>query len=155
MSKKRSFDVGEGGQKGGLGSSIIRREDERFLTGKGMYVSDIQMPGMLHAVFLRSPHAHARIKSIRKPAGFEDRVFVAADMADLKPIRSSPNFPNFKHSIFPVLAVDKVCFVGDPIALALANTPAEAEDLAGQIEVDYEVLEPSSIQEALPGALPA
>ena len=141
-SKRRSFEVGDGGQTGGIGSSITRVEDQRFLSGKGLFTSDIALPGMLHAAFLRSPHAHARIKSIRKPIDANGRVFVAADMNDVKPIRSSPNFPNFKHSDFPVLAVDKVRYVGEAVAIALADSPAEAEDLLPSIEVDYEVLEP-------------
>ncbi|MGE0746245.1 MAG: xanthine dehydrogenase family protein molybdopterin-binding subunit [Rhodospirillales bacterium] len=125
---------------GGVGARITRLEDDRFLRGRGQFVADIAMPGMLHAAFLRSPHAHARVRAVRKPADAADRVFVAADMTDVKPIRSSPNFPNFRHSDFPVLAVDKVRFAGDPIAMAVAETRAAAEDLLRRIEVDYEVL---------------
>lgn len=139
--KRRSHDVGENGQKGGVGASLIRFEDDRFLNGRGMYVSDIYLPGMLHAVFLRSPHAHARIKRIKIPATIKDRVFAAADMSDLVPIRSSPNFKNFKHSDFPVLAKEKVRYVGEPIAMAVAETAGDAEDLLDQIEVEFEVLE--------------
>lgn len=127
---------------GGVGAKRERIEDDRFLEGRGMYVSDISMPGTLHARFLRSPHAHARILRIRKPEDAADRVFVAADMDSLRPIRSSPNFPNFKHSEFPVLATDKVRFVGDPVAIAVADSEAEAEDLLQRIDVEYEVLAP-------------
>ena len=125
----------------GVGASIRRLEDERFLNGKGRFVADIILPGMLHAAFLRSPHAHARIKSVRKPAGAEDRVFVMSDLAGVKPIRSSPNFANFRHSEFPVLAVGKVRYVGEAIAMAVAETAAAAEDLAQRIEVEYDVLQ--------------
>lgn len=55
--------------KGGVGERLLRKEDERFLHGRGQYVSDIALPGMLHAAFLRSPHAHARIRAVRKPRG--------------------------------------------------------------------------------------
>jgi aerobic carbon-monoxide dehydrogenase large subunit len=134
--------VSRGGTKGGIGASIKRREDERFLHGRGQYVADIMLPGMLHAAFLRSPHAHARIKAIRKPEGRQDRVFVAADLTGLKPIRSSPNFANFKHAEFPVLAANKVRYAGEQVALAIAETAAEAEDLLHEIEIDYEPLSP-------------
>ena len=126
--------------KMGVGASIRRLEDERFLSGKGRFVSDIILPGMLHAAFLRSPHAHARIKSVRKPAGAEDRVFIMADLTGVRPIRSSPNFADFRHSDFPVLASGKVRYVGEAVAMAIAETAASAEDLAAQIEVEYDVL---------------
>jgi aerobic carbon-monoxide dehydrogenase large subunit len=134
--------VGEHGSKSGVGASIMRNEDERFLNGRGLFVSDVTLPGMLHAAFLRSPHAHARIKSIRKPPHAADKVFVGADLIGVKPIRSSPNFSTFKHSDFPVLAVDKVRYVGEAIAIAVADTAAAAEDLLQEIEVDYEILTP-------------
>jgi carbon-monoxide dehydrogenase large subunit len=95
---------------------------------------------MLHAAFLRSPHAHARVKGVRKPKGAEDHVFVAADLTGVKPIRSSPNFSTFRHADFPVLAVDKVRYAGEAIAIAVAETAAAAEDLVQLIEVDYEPL---------------
>src|SRR4029077_3164671 len=101
--KPRMHPVGEHGSKSGVGASIMRNEDERFLNGRGLFVSDVTLPGMLHAAFLRSPHAHARIKSIRKPPHAADKVFVGADLIGVKPIRSSPNFSTFKHSDFPVL----------------------------------------------------
>src|ERR1043166_3150534 len=85
---------------GGVGASIRRLEDERFLHGRGLYVADVILPGMLHAAFRRSPHAHARIRAIRKPEGATDRVFVAGDLTGIKPIRSSPNFQNFKQADF-------------------------------------------------------
>src|SRR5260370_2974255 len=127
--------------KGGVGESVLRKEDERFLHGRGQYVSDIALPGMLHAAFLRSPYAHARIKAVRKPRGHEARVFVAADLEGVKPIRSSPNFPGFKGADFPVLAAGKVRYAGEAVAMAVAESPAAAEDILREIEVDYEPLE--------------
>ena len=127
--------------KAGVGERLLRKEDERFLYGRGQYVSDIALPGMLHAAFLRSPHAHARIKSTRKPLGREARVFFAADLEGVKPIRSSPNFPGFKGADFPVLAVGKVRYAGEAVAMAVAESPAAAEDLLRDIEVEYEPLD--------------
>lgn len=124
----------------GIGARITRNEDDRFLHGRGQFVADVHVPGTLHAAFLRSPHAHARVRSIAKPKGHENRVFAAADLADVKTIRCSPNFPGFKGSDFPVLAKGKVRFVGEPVAMAVAATAAEAEDLLQAIEVDYEEL---------------
>jgi carbon-monoxide dehydrogenase large subunit len=96
---------------------------------------------MMHAAFLRSPHAHARLKSVRKPRGQEHRVFVAADLDGVKAIRSSPNFAGFKAADFPVLAVGKVRYAGEAVAMAVAETPAAAEDLIHETAVDYEPLE--------------
>jgi carbon-monoxide dehydrogenase large subunit len=127
--------------KGGVGESLLRKEDDRFLYGRGLYVADVALPGMLHAAFLRSPHAHARIRAVRKPEGCEETVFVASDLAGVKPIRSSPNFPGFKHSDFPVLATGKVRYAGEAVAMAVAETAAAAEDLLQRIEVDYEELD--------------
>src|SRR5262249_27656282 len=125
----------------GVGRRLLRKEDERFLHGRGQYVSDIALPGMLHAAFLRSPHAHARIKGVRKPHGAEARVFFAADLDGVKPIRSSPNFPGFKGADFPVLAIGKVRYAGEAVAMAGAESPAAAEALLREIEVEYEPLE--------------
>ena len=128
--------------QGGIGQSIRRKEDERLLNGNGLFVADVVVPNMLHAAFVRSPHAHAHVKAIRKPSGGEDQVFIAADLKGVQPIRSSPNFSNFKHADFPVLAVDKVRYAGEAVAMAVAETAAAAEDLAALVEVDYEPLEP-------------
>src|SRR5215471_16062619 len=127
--------------KGGLGERVLRKEDDRFLRGRGQYVADIALPGMLHAAFLRSPHAHARIKSARKPRGQESHVFFASDLEGVKPIRSSPNFPGFKGADFPVLAAGEVRYAGEAVAMAVAESPAAAEDIVREIEVDYEPLD--------------
>ena len=134
----------------GIGARVTRNEDRRFLNGLGRYVDDHRFPGTLQAAFLRSPYAHARILSIRKPAGADDRVFVHADMSGLKTIRCSPSLPGFKPSDFPVLANGKVRFAGEPVAMALAPSRAEAEDLVQEVEVDYEELPPvTSLEDAL------
>jgi aerobic carbon-monoxide dehydrogenase large subunit len=126
----------------GVGASLPRLEDERFLNGRGQFVADIAYPGMQHAAFVRSPHAHARVVAVKKPAGHEQRVFAAADLAGLNRIRSTATLPGFKPSDWPVLAADKVRMVGEPVAMVLAGSQAEAEDIAEQVEVEYEELQP-------------
>ena len=126
----------------GVGASIHRKEDDRFLMGRGQFVPDMQAVGMWHAAFRRSQVAHGRLVSVRAPKGAEGQVFTAADMRGVKPIRSTASFPGFKSADFPVLAGDKVRHVGEQIALAVAPTRAEAEDIADRIEVDCEELPP-------------
>ena len=87
--------------QGGIGQSIRRKEDERLLNGNGLFVADVVVPNMLHAAFVRSPHAHAHVKAIRKPSGGEDRVFIAADLKGVQPIRSSPELLEFQARGFP------------------------------------------------------
>jgi carbon-monoxide dehydrogenase large subunit len=126
----------------GIGASLPRLEDERFLQGRGQFCADIALPGMLHAAFVRSPHAHARIRSIKKPAGFEQQVHVASDLQGVGRIRSTAKMPGFKPSDWPVLATQKVRHVGEPIAMTIGATPAEAEDVAALVEIDFEPLPP-------------
>src|SRR6476646_1593866 len=71
----------------GIGASVLRREDDRHLRGRGEFVSDIRMPGTRQVVFLRSPHAHARIRGIAVPPNETGRVFTAADLPRMQPIR--------------------------------------------------------------------
>jgi carbon-monoxide dehydrogenase large subunit len=124
----------------GLGASLPRKEDDRFLRGRGEFVADIKLPGMLEIAFLRSPLAHARIRAISKPPGSEDRVFTQRDLAGVEPIRAVAGLPGFKASEQPVLAAGKVRHVGEMIAMCLAETRAEAEDLAAEIAVDFDEL---------------
>jgi aerobic carbon-monoxide dehydrogenase large subunit len=124
----------------GIGASLPRKEDDRFLRGRGEFVADIGLPGVLEIAFLRSPVAHARIRAIEKPAGRENHVFTHADLAGVAPIRAVAGLPGFKPSEQPVLAAGKVRYVGEMIAMCVAETRAAAEDLAGEIAVDFEVL---------------
>jgi carbon-monoxide dehydrogenase large subunit len=71
----------------GVGASLLRREDDRHLHGRGQFVADVKMTGTMDVAFVRSPHAHARIKSISVPSEARGRVFTAADMLRVKPIR--------------------------------------------------------------------
>src|SRR6202167_2370010 len=124
----------------GIGARLPRLEDARFLEGRGQFCADIVLPGMLHAAFVRSPHAHARIVTVRKPQGYEKRVFCAADLHGVGGMRSTAKLPGFKPSDWPILAAGKVRHVGEPIAMAIGSTAAEAEDLAALVEVDFEPL---------------
>ena len=124
----------------GLGESLLRKEDDRFLRGCGEFVADISLPGMLEIAFLRSPLAHARLHGIKKPPGSENRVFTHGDLAGVKPIRAVAGLAGFKASEQPVLAAGKVRHVGEMIATCVAETRAEAEDLAAEIGVDFDEL---------------
>ncbi len=124
----------------GIGKRVPRKEDDRFLRGKGVYVGDIFLPNMLDIAFVRSPLAHARITSISKPAGFESRVFTADDLPSLAPITAITTLAGFRASSQPILAAGKVRHVGEPIAACLADSRAEAEDIAELVEVSFEEL---------------
>src|SRR5512141_1166133 len=134
-----------------FGERIKRNEDPRLLTGQGLYVDDVDLPSMLHAAFLRSPYAHARIKSIdvsqaRQRAGVI-AVYTANDLGDYwkpGPLLVSP--PPVKDIVFNEktqvpLAKDKVKFAGEPIVMVLAESRYIAEDALADIIIDYEPLE--------------
>src|SRR5215469_4812136 len=125
----------------GVGASLLRREDERHLHGRGEFVADIKLPGTMEVAFLRSPHAHARIKAIAVPPEAVGRVFTAAELPRLTPVRVVTQAAGAKSPAWPPLAVDKVRYVGEAIAACLAPTRGEAEDVAASIAVDYEVLD--------------
>jgi carbon-monoxide dehydrogenase large subunit len=125
----------------GIGASLLRREDARHLDGRGEFVPDIRLPGTREIAFLRSPHAHARIRSIAVPPGAKGRIFTAADLPRIRPIRVVTQAAGAKSPPWPPLATDKVRYVGEAIAVCIAPTRGEAEDLANSIDVDFEVLE--------------
>src|SRR5262245_21773844 len=124
----------------GIGAALPRKEDERFLYGRGQYVGDVRLPGMQEVAFLRSPLAHARIKGVRVPPELRERVFVSEDLSAVAPIRADTALPGFKSSVQPVLATGKVRYVGELVAMCVADTRAEAEDMAAAIELDLEPL---------------
>jgi carbon-monoxide dehydrogenase large subunit len=124
----------------GIGARLRRKEDARFLAGKGNYVSDIAMPGLMDVAFLRSPAAHARIRAVRAPAGSEALVFRAEDLTGVKPMTALSGIPGFKPSDYPVLATGKVRFVGEAIAACLGRNRAHAEDLAQAVELELDEL---------------
>jgi aerobic carbon-monoxide dehydrogenase large subunit len=132
-----------------IGRSVRRFEDARFLRGRGRFVDDIDVPGQLHAVVLRSPHGHAEIARIdvaaaQAPSGVHG-VFTAADLAaeNIGPLPCIAQVAPVAPMIVPprfALAVDRVRHVGDPIALVVAETREIARDAAELIAVDYRVL---------------
>jgi carbon-monoxide dehydrogenase large subunit len=131
-----------------IGTPMERREDLRFLRGRGTYVDDLKIPGLLYAVIFRSSVAHGRIKSLdvsgalRRPG--VHAVITAKDMTGAPPIvpmRLQP-LPEFKPFEQPVIAHDKVRYVGEPIAVVLAASVAEAEDALDAIVVEIEELPP-------------
>src|SRR5688572_21225582 len=133
---------------GWFGASIKRKEDPALLTGRGRFVDDIALPGMLHAAVLRSPHGHALIRGIDKSAALRmpgvHAVFTHADLPESMQRRTVPllvSSPTIKQALMPYcLAKDEVCFVGEPVALVVADNRYLAEDAAAQVAVDYEVL---------------
>jgi aerobic carbon-monoxide dehydrogenase large subunit len=124
----------------GIGARLPRKEDGRYVRGQGEFVGDIHLPGMQEVAFLRSPLAHARMRSIRIEQAVRHRTFVADDLKGVSAIRADTALPGFKSSVQPLLAVDKVRHVGEPIAMCVAPTRAEAEDIAAKIEIDFDPL---------------
>jgi aerobic carbon-monoxide dehydrogenase large subunit len=134
-----------------VGQPLRRREDFKFVTGKGRYTDDINAAGMLHMAVLRSPHAHAIIRHVDLSAANAARgVRLALSGADLAGKIGSilPNWiiPGTKVPDRPVLAIDRVRFVGECVALVVAETQAMAHDAIGLIDVGYEAL-PAVIDE--------
>jgi carbon-monoxide dehydrogenase large subunit len=129
-----------GGAGQGVGARMPRKEDDRFLRGRGQFVADIRLAGLLDVAFVRSPLAHARIKAIHVPERFSGVVFTASDLAGINPIRAVSGLPGFKISEQPVLATGKVRHVGELVAMCVAPTRAEAEDIAASIVLDLEPL---------------
>jgi carbon-monoxide dehydrogenase large subunit len=141
MNDMLAHAVDEHGKPGqGIGARLPRKEDMRFLLGRGNYVGDIAMPGLMEVAFLRSPLAHARIRHIEIPAEFAGRAFTAADLTgSCAPIRVTST-PDTKIADHPVLASGKVRMVGEPIVACVARTRAEAEDMCERIKLDLEEL---------------
>jgi carbon-monoxide dehydrogenase large subunit len=143
-----------------IGTSIQRVEDNRVLTGRGRYVDDVSLPGMLHAAFLRSPHPHARITNVDASAARAMpgvvAVLTGADMQRLSNPASIQMLPGYRSPHFLSLATDTVRFVGDPVALIVAESRYLAEDARDVIDVSYEPLEPvTTIEQALDPSRPA
>jgi carbon-monoxide dehydrogenase large subunit len=134
---------------GFIGQSVPRREDARFLTGKGQYTDDITLPLQTHGYFLRSPYAHAKITRIDTAAAkaapgvldvFTGSVFKEVGGLPCGWLINSLDSTPMKEPKHPILADDKVRYVGDRVALIVAETLQQAKDAAALIEVDYEEL---------------
>ena len=124
----------------GIGASVLRKEDDRFLRGRGQYVGDVRMAGMREVAFVRSPVAHARLVRVHVPDELRHSVYIAEHLIGVKPIISAPPLKGFKYSVEPILAAGKVRYVGEIIAMCVAATRAEAEDIADAVTVDLEEL---------------
>jgi carbon-monoxide dehydrogenase large subunit len=124
----------------GVGVSLRRKEDRRHLHGLGQFVGDVRMPGMLDAAFVRSSVAHGVVKAVDIPADCAGRVFTAKDFPALKPIVAMPKIEGFKYSEHPVLASERVRFAGEAVAVAVAPTRGEAEDVVEKISLEIEEL---------------
>jgi carbon-monoxide dehydrogenase large subunit len=138
-------------RQGFIGQSVVRREDARFLTGKGQYTDDITLPGQTHGYFLRSPYAHARITSLNVAAAeaapgvvgvLTGEHFKAVGGLPCGWLINSLDGSPMKEPKHPVLADGKVRYVGDRVALVVAETLDQAKAAAELIEVDYEELTP-------------
>src|SRR6266699_5309828 len=124
----------------GVGARLLRKEDDRFMRGRGQYVADIRLAGLQDVAFVRIPLAHARIRAIHVPERYRDVVFTAADLTGIKPIRAVSGLPGFKISEQPVLASGKVRHVGELVVMCVAPTRAQAEDIAASVTLDLEEL---------------
>ncbi|MGX9392030.1 xanthine dehydrogenase family protein molybdopterin-binding subunit [Nitrobacteraceae bacterium UC4446_H13] len=135
----------------GIGASVLRKEDRRFTTGKGRYVDDIKLQGMTHAHFVRSPHGHAKVKSIDSSAALKMPGVVAVltgqQIVDDKvgnlicgwAVHSKDGTP-MKMGAWPAMAPEVVRFVGQAVAVVIAETKNQARDAAEAVEVSYEEL---------------
>ena len=122
---------------GGIGHSIRRVEDDRFIEGAGNYLGDVNLPGMLHMAILRSPLAHAKILSIDSTAATDHPGVVAVITgADLEGFNLAW-MPTLSGDTQAVLATDKVRFQGQEVAAVIAEDPYIAEDALSLIVVDY------------------
>ena len=135
----------------GIGAAVRRKEDQRFVTGKGHYTDDVSRPGQCHAYFLRSPHAHAKIKNIdSKAAAAMPGVLAVLTGADLAADKignlicgwmiTSKDGSQMKMAPHPAIAHAKTNYVGDPVAVVVAETLPQAKDAAEKVKVDYDLL---------------
>src|SRR3974390_3289024 len=125
---------------GGLGASRKRVEDSRFIRGRGNYTDDIVLPGMLHMEILRSPLAHARIKSIDTSKAWEIPGVHLVLTGEMMATRNLAWMPTPSDDTRAVLATDKVRFQGQEVACVIADDPYIAKDACEAIVVDYEPL---------------
>lgn len=131
-----------------FGASVTRLEDRPLLLGQARFVDDIALPGMLHAAFVRSPHAHARIAGLDASAALAVAgVHAVWSLDDLRPhltdtlIRTALPSPSFRESRHrPVLAGGETLYVGEPVAVVIADDRYIAEDAAALVMVEWDVL---------------
>ena len=136
-----------------VGARVKRVEDRRLLTGQGHYVDDHRPPRTLHAAFLRSPHAHARIARVDAAPALAAPGVVAVMTGEgiaglAKPLRAASKMPHYKETAMPALALGKVRYVGEPVAVVVAESRYDAEDALDRIAADYDPLPPITDMEA-------
>src|SRR5258705_5851805 len=136
-----------------FGKSIKRREDPRFITGRGQYVDDLKLPGLTYAEFVRSPHAHAKIRKIDTAAAARHpgvvAVFTGKDMTGVNSLpcgwdlRKEKKVPGVVQDLAMVphmpLSSDAARHVGDPVAVVIADSQSAATDAAEKVVVDWDV----------------
>lgn len=127
-----------------VGKRIRRREDPRLITGTATYVEDIKLPGMNHAIVVRSPYGAAKINSIDTSAALKHpgvvAVYTGADVKDVGPVPCGASLPGLRVPHHHILAQDRVYFLGHPVAVVVASDKYIARDAADLVEVDYEPL---------------
>ncbi|MFF4595131.1 xanthine dehydrogenase family protein molybdopterin-binding subunit [Amycolatopsis sp. NPDC001319] len=140
---------------GAIGKVVRRKEDVRLITGRGRYVSDLQLPRMRHVAFLRSPFGHARITRLDASAARERADVFTGDQPEFAtvPLRALSALPSYVETEQPLLARDKVRFSGEPVAAVVAADRYRAEDALELIDVDYEPL-PVNVTAWLPPTEP-
>ena len=135
----------------GIGQPVTRKEDHRFLTGQGRYIADIEIARQVYAVFVFSPHAHARIRTVAKAAAEQvpgvyavltGEEWAADGLGTLDPEFMAEDIggPTGFRTRLPPLAQGRVRYVGDRVAVVIAATEALARDAAEMVSVDYEAL---------------
>ncbi len=124
----------------GLRARLARKEDARFLRGRGRFVGDLKPERMQDVAFVRSPLAHAHLHGITIPDDVRDAVFTASDLAGVRPLRAVVGIAGFRPSDQPVLAGHRLRYAGEPVAMCLADTRAEAEDIAQRIALQTEAI---------------
>ncbi|MEU4669285.1 xanthine dehydrogenase family protein molybdopterin-binding subunit [Amycolatopsis sp. NPDC023774] len=140
---------------GAVGKVVRRKEDARLITGRGRYVSDLQLPRMRHVAFLRSPFGHARITGLDASAARERADVFTGDQPEFAavPLRALSALPSYVETEQPLLAREKVRFAGEPVAAVVAADRYRAEDALELIDVDYEPL-PVNVTAWLPPTEP-
>src|SRR5262249_10447673 len=128
-----------------IGEPLRRTEDARFLGGRGRYVAALELPRLLHAAFLRSPHAHARLTRVAAGAASRAPGVVACLTGEelqrhARVLRAPSRMRDYRATDFPALAVDKVRHVGEAVAVVVAEDRYAAEDALELIDVDYDPL---------------
>src|SRR5438105_5615824 len=144
-----------------VGARVRHVEDPKFLTGQASYTDDFKLSGTVHAAFVRSTHAHARIIAIDATAARAQpgvlAVLTARDIEqDVEPIRAPCSYPTYQETPQDLLAREKVRLAGEPVAVVVAENRYLAEDAAEMVSASYEQLTPvTSMEQALADGAPA